>query len=199
MIDEDILKARGGVLLKFKKNQTIFFEGNTALFYHQIVEGNVKMVNINSAGKEFIQGMFTSGQSFGEPVLLTGELYPASAVASDDASVIKLNKESFLHVLKEFPEIHFNLTQLLAKRLYNKAIISKEIAIHTPEHRILRVLELFRKNIIEQGRKKCKVEISRQQIADMTGLRVETVIRAIKALERKDQVKIEKGKIYMSA
>ena len=40
------------------------------------------------------------------------------------------------------------------------------------------------------------VEITRQQIADLTGLRVETVIRAIKSLEKKGEVTIKDRKVY---
>ncbi|MEP6594688.1 MAG: Crp/Fnr family transcriptional regulator, partial [Ginsengibacter sp.] len=155
------------------------------------------MVNTNEAGKEFIQGMFTKDQSFGEPCLIIEEPYPASAVANEDSIVIKTSKEKFLNILKEFPEILLRFTQVFAKRIYNKSIIAKEIAIYNPEHRIFTILNLFKKNISENNRKKLKVEISRQQIADMTGLRVETVIRTIKTLQKKDKIKIEKGKIYM--
>jgi CRP-like cAMP-binding protein len=41
-----------------------------------------------------------------------------------------------------------------------------------------------------------KIELTRQQIADMTGLRVETVIRSIRELERNGHLKIERGKVY---
>ena len=44
---------------------------------------------------------------------------------------------------------------------------------------------------------KChRVNLTRQQIADMTGLRVETVIRTIKNLEHKGDLVIDKGKVY---
>jgi CRP/FNR family cyclic AMP-dependent transcriptional regulator len=128
---------------------------------------------------------------------LIKEPYPASAVASDDTSVIKLNKEIFLTLLKKIPEIHYSFTELFAKRDHEKSIITKEIAIHNPEHRILKILNLFRKNIAGYSRKKIRMEISRQHIADMTGLRVETVIRTIKNLEKREMIKIIKGKIYL--
>jgi CRP-like cAMP-binding protein len=39
------------------------------------------------------------------------------------------------------------------------------------------------------------VELSRQQMADLTGLRVETVIRAIKSLEKKKMVQLQSHKV----
>ncbi|WP_424493064.1 helix-turn-helix domain-containing protein [Salinimicrobium sp. GXAS 041] len=42
-----------------------------------------------------------------------------------------------------------------------------------------------------------KVEIlPRQQIADFIGLRVETLIRATKSLEKKGELKIKQRKVY---
>ena len=60
----------GAALLEnVKKDQTIFYEGDQAMFYYEVIEGSVKMVNINEDGKEFIQGIFKRGESFGEAVV----------------------------------------------------------------------------------------------------------------------------------
>jgi CRP-like cAMP-binding protein len=42
-----------------------------------------------------------------------------------------------------------------------------------------------------------RVELTRQEIADMTGLRVETVIRTMKAMEEKGMLKIENRKVLI--
>jgi len=44
--------------------------------------------------------------------------------------------------------------------------------------------------------KNYKVELTRQQLADLTGLRVETVIRSIKKLEQKGELLIKDRKVY---
>lgn len=166
------------------------------MYYFQIAEGSIKMVSVNDTGKEFIQGIFKAGDSFGEPVLLIDEPYPATAVANEDSLIIKLDKIVFLNILKENPVIHFQFSKVLAKRIYHKSLIAKEISTYGPEHRIFSVLKIFKKNYNLNG-EAYKVELSRQQIADMTGLRVETVIRNIKKLQQKKLINIQKGKIYM--
>jgi CRP/FNR family transcriptional regulator, cyclic AMP receptor protein len=196
MIEEKLLLDKGATLRKYKKDQSIFYEGDKAMYYFQIAEGSIKMVSVNDTGKEFIQGIFKAGDSFGEPVLIIDEPYPATAVANEDSIIIKLNKEFFLDILKENPDIHFRFSQVLAKRIYHKSLIAKEISTYGPEHRIFSVLKIFKKDYNLNG-EAYKVELSRQQIADMTGLRVETVIRSIKKLQEKKLIKIQKGKIYM--
>ena len=44
-----------------------------------------------------------------------------------------------------------------------------------------------------------KLLLTRQQIANLTGMRVETVIRATKALENRGRVSIIKGKVFLAA
>ena len=155
------------------------------------------MANINEDGKEFIQGIFKKGESFGEPVLFIDMPYPATAIANEACVVMRVAKENFLFLLKEYPDIHFTITKILASRIYNKSIVSKEIAGENPEHRIKTVLQLLKAQGNFRSKEKYKIELSRQQIADMTGLRTETVIRVMRKLYERGDILIEKGKVFV--
>lgn len=196
IINTDLLLAWGATLHNIEKGQVLFCEGNTANFYYQVVEGRIKMCNCNDEGKEFIQGFFEQGESFGEPPLFDEAPYPASAVADTDSTVIRLRKENFLQLLKDNFDIHFNFTQTLAKRLRFKSVMSKEISSYGPSHRIMSLLNEYKKSHGVANNEQMKIELTRQQIADMTGLRVETVIRSIRELHEKGKLKIEKGKVF---
>ena len=98
--------------------------------------------------------------------------------------------------MKDNFDIHFCFTQTLAKRLRFKSMISKEISSYGPSHRILSLLKEYKKSKGYVNGTQLKVDLTRQQIADMTGLRVETVIRSIRDLHEKGSLKIEKGKVY---
>ncbi|HNP24595.1 MAG TPA: Crp/Fnr family transcriptional regulator [Panacibacter sp.] len=197
MIQQDLLLAWGGTFRKFDKNQPVFFEGDKPMFYYQVVEGSVRMANMNDDGKEFIQGIFKQGESFGEPVLFIDMPYPATAIANEPCVVIRVSRENFLYILKEYPDVHLTITKILATRIYNKSIVSKEIAGENPEHRITTVLKLLKKESNCRGNEKYKIELSRQQIADMTGLRTETVIRVMRKLFERGDILIEKGKVFI--
>jgi CRP-like cAMP-binding protein len=197
MIEQDLLFACGGNCRKYEKNQPIFFEGNKAIFYYQVMEGSVRMANTNEDGKEFIQGIFKSGESFGEPVLFIDESYPATAIANETSLIVRITKDQFFYLLKEYPEVHLKITQTLARRIFNKSIVSKEIAVENPEHRIITVLQLLKHRSGCNDEKRFRIELSRQQIADMTGLRTETVIRTMRKLKDKGAIEIEKGKVFV--
>ena len=196
IIDLDLLLAWGATFHNLEKGQVLFCEDDPAHFYYQVVEGRIKMCNCNEEGKEFIQDMFEAGESFGEPPLFDGGIYPASAEADEASVVIRLRKENFLQMLKENFDIHFGFTQTLARRLRFKSLISKEISSYGPMHRVSTLLQEYTKSRGIPDDELLKIELTRQQIADMTGLRVETVIRSIRELERNGHLKIERGKVY---
>ncbi len=197
MIAEHILLEFGASKETYHKGDQLFREGEIALNFFQVVSGEIKMNNYNADGKEFIQGMFVDGQTFGEPPLLADVKYPANAEAIKTSEVLKLPKLNFLELLTQHPETHLKLTRTLAERLFYKAIMVSEISSQDPEHRIIRILDYLKRYVHQiEGPFKFKVNLTRQQIADLTGLRVETVIRSMKGLEKKGELKIKSGKVY---
>lgn len=190
-IEIDVLIEFGAFFKEYEIGENIFYENDSARFYYQIVEGGVKMININEDGKEYIQGYFCEGQSFGEPPLIIDEKYPATAVALKKTKIIKVSKINFFRLLDRFPSIQTDLLKLLARRIYNKANTSKDIINQKPEFRIISFLDTC-KTIKEKE----QIKYTRQEIANFTGLRVETVIRALSKMKQKKIVEIINHKIY---
>lgn len=197
MVAEHLLYDFSAEKLYFVKGDKIFSEGQQAVCYYQIIKGEVKMNNYNEDGKEFIQGIFFPGQSFGEPPLFADVKYPAHAEALTDVEVLRLPREKFLELLKTHPDEHMEITKALAARLYYKSIMASELSSQEPEHRVLRILDYLKKYVHKLNEPfSFQVNLTRQQIADLTGLRVETVIRATKSLEKKGELKIKNRKLY---
>jgi len=197
MIVIDLLEKYGALKKSFDKNEIIFEEGNLPTHYYQIISGEIKMSNYNDDGREFIQGLFYKEQSFGEPPLFLNQNYPANAIAVDESEILLLPKNNFMKLLEENPAISLKIIENLAQRLYYKSVMAAEMSTQEPEHRILKLIDTgiayfnFKKD--ENG---YLINFTRQQIGDLTGLRVETVIRAIKALEKKGVLKIINRKVY---
>lgn len=195
-IDLDILFTWGAVAKKYKKNDIIFYEEDRALFYYQIIEGSVRMYNSNDEGKEFTQGVFCNGNSFGEPPLFINEVYPTTAIASQDSTIIKLSKEKLMKILEDYPSIKLSFLELMAKRIYNKTVSTRQIINQKPEHRIKSFLENYKKQNQLCCTEKHFIPLTRQEIADFTGLRVETVIRTLSEMNKSNKVSIDKHKLY---
>lgn len=197
MITVELLEKYGVIKKAFDKNDIIFEEGNLPLNYYQVVSGEIKMSNYNDDGREFIQGIFYKEQSFGEPPLFLDQKYPANAVAVENAEILILAKDNFMKLLEENPSVSINIIKNLAQRLYYKSVMAAEISTHEPEHRVLKLMDhgiaYFN---FQKDKNGYLINFTRQQIGDLTGLRVETVIRTIKALEKKGELKIINRKVY---
>ncbi len=196
MIDIDLLLAWGAAYKKIGAGESIFKEGKPCFFYYQLVSGKVTWVNIDEEGKECIHSIVEPGESFGEIPLFDDEPYAATAFANEESILIRLHKPIFLELIKENSDIHFAFTKLLSRRLRFKLAIIKSFASHCPENMIATIINYLRgenKNFCGNCN---QLNLTRQQIADMTGLRVETVIRTMRIMHDKGNLVITKGKVY---
>lgn len=195
LIPDKILLQYNARLTRTLKGQLLFSEGDTATDYFQVKEGQVKMYTLNADGQEFAQGFFEAGESFGEPALLGNFPYPSSAMTVVPSKIWRISKHHFLQLLKDHFDLHLKLDKTLCHRLQYKAMILAEIASHTPEHRLTTILNYLKAKIHSGEAEKILIPYTRQQLGDMTGLRVETVIRTVKKMEQKGILILDGRKI----
>ncbi len=196
MIPEQLLHTYGGILKTYEKDEEILKKNQSAKFFYQIKTGAVKMYNNSEDGKEFVLGYFNDAQSFAEPPLFGDFEYPANACAIKQTSIYKLNKTGFFKLLKDHFDIHLQVNKILCQRIKYKSMIMSEISVHTPEHQLISLLKYLKKDS-KHSTGKYEVLLTRQQLADLTGLRVETVIRTIKNLAVKKKLEIIYRKIFI--
>jgi CRP-like cAMP-binding protein len=196
MIDPDLLLARGASYKRLIAGEILFAEGEPCEYYYQVVQGQIRWVNFNKEGDEYLQNVVGKGASIGELPLFDGGVYAATAIANQASKVLRLPKQDFHELLKDKPDIHFAFSRLLTERLRFKFFMLKEIATNDSEKIITALLGyLFNKkdhvcNVCNQ------VMLNRRQISEMTGLRVETVIRVMRHLNEKGIIQIRNRKAY---
>lgn len=183
-------------LVSLRKDQVLFHEGEKASDYYQVEEGSVKMFIVSQDGQEFIQGIFNKGESFGEPALIGNFPYPGSVTAIEKSKVWKLPGDYFFQMLRENFDLHLKMDQVLCLRLRYKSMVLSEISSYEPEHRIITLLKYYKAKNAKPGTNgQIIVSYTRQQLADMSGLRVETVIRTVKKMEKDGKLLLEGHKI----
>ncbi|MDB5203778.1 MAG: transcriptional regulator, Crp/Fnr family [Ferruginibacter sp.] len=196
MMNIDTLLAWGATYKKLKAGEFVFTQGQNCQFYYQLVSGLIRWVFIGEDGRECIHSLQEPGESFGELPLFDEQPYAASAIAERNAVVIRLHKDTFKQLLMESPQLHQQFSTLFAKRLRYKFSLLQSISTHCPEtmiNTLLQDLKTDNRNFLTNGDQLC---LTRQQIADMTGLRVETVIRTIRTMHEKGTLRISKGKVF---
>lgn len=174
----------------------IFAEASKPQYYFQIIEGEVKLSNYGEDGKEIIQEILETGQSIGTFMLFMDKTYPVNAIALTSCKILKIDKNKFLELLEHNPEVYAAMTTNLSSAMYFKFVMGQVISSQNPAIKLtilMDYLKSFQKDIRPFSFKIC---LTRQQMASLTGLCVETTIRTIKNMERQNIIKIFDGKIF---
>ncbi len=195
MIPEPLLQKYHARLTNVSKGQILFDIGDSATSFYQVESGQVKMYVVGPDGQEFTQGIFSAGESFGEPAMLGKFEYPAAAKVTEKGKIWKLPSDEFFNLLRENFTVHLKLDEVLCKRLQYKSMLLTEVSSHGPEHRIKTLLTYFKSKASKNNSDPILIPFTRQQLADMAGLRVETVIRTVKKLEKDGHLTLEGHKI----
>lgn len=196
IIHEKLLEATGATRLQFDSRETIFAENDIPRFYYQIVMGRVKLNNYCEDGKEILQHILEEGQSVGESSLfIENVVYPVNAIAITPCTLLRLTQCQFYNLLIEKPEISMEINRRISEFLYFKQIMGQILCTHSPLFKIKALLDYLKNNQENREPFSFQIPFTRQELANLTGLCVETTIRAVKTMEKKHLLKIRHRKI----
>ncbi len=192
-INERLMKL--SVKRQFSTDELVFAEDDDATFLPIVLDGKIKMVRYPDVGKEVIIGVFKGGEIFAIPPALDGKKFPATAIAMDNSSLLFLPRREFLNLMKESSEFSQAVTNTMCGLLRQRTQTVQILAITSSEQRIASILLRLAQ---ENGEKMpLKITLRRQDIAEMSGLTLETTIRTIRSLAKKEIVNIVHGKIII--
>ncbi|PTT34939.1 Crp/Fnr family transcriptional regulator, partial [Chryseobacterium sp. HMWF028] len=177
IISEDLLFSYGATLENYEAGSSVFQEGTTAKYYFQIRSGTVKLNTFLEDGKEFVYGLPFDGHCIGESYLFTDHHYAINAIAVTNCEIIKISKAKFLQMLLEKPALMLEINKYMADRMHFRYMISSFLAISDPIVKLMKLFDHIKKYFGFEEAYSFLIPYTRQQIATLTGLRVETVIR----------------------
>jgi CRP-like cAMP-binding protein len=102
---------------RFRRNETIFHQGDPGDSLHIVSSGAVKIVLPSIEGEEAIIATLRSGDFFGELALLDGAPRSATAVALEASETWTLSRELLLATLDRSPTLRDSLLAGLAREL----------------------------------------------------------------------------------
>jgi CRP-like cAMP-binding protein len=159
----------GRKIAAFSKKQTIFAQGDTSDTVFYIQKGKVKLTVVSKTGKEATIGILNEGDFFGEGCLTGQPLRLCSATAMTDCSVMRIDKQSMVDVLRhehEFSDMF--IAYLLARNLrYEEDLVDQ--LFNSSEKRLARIL-LMLAHFGKEGKTETIVpKISQETMAEMVG------------------------------
>jgi CRP/FNR family transcriptional regulator, cyclic AMP receptor protein len=159
----------GKSFLHPKKNEVLFFQGDTADSVFYIQEGRVKLTVVSAKGKEAVVAILERTNFFGESCLAGQPLRMASATALDASKIVRIDKTAMIKVLHEestFSELF--MAYLLSRNARIEADLVDQL-FNSSEKRLARVLLLLAHFGKEGKPEPVIAKISQETLAEMVG------------------------------
>lgn len=155
-----------------------------------IAAGTVKIMRPTLDGQDVVLDILAPGDFFGSLAQLGEPVYTETAIAQTDCCILAITPEQFRSLLERYPAVAIATLELVAGRLQSANRTIEQLSAHPVEQRVAATLL----NLAERlGRREedgivIETPLSRQDLADMTGAKVETVSRIMSEFRRLDLV-----------
>jgi CRP-like cAMP-binding protein/CheY-like chemotaxis protein len=160
---------------QIKKKQILYYDGDQLMGIYLILDGCIKTIKLSDDGREFMTGLYKADDYLGVNALLLNEAFKETAVAIEDATVCMLPKDSIMSLLTKYPAISQQFLRILSNNISEKEDQMLELAYNSVRKRLAQVL--LRLN--RQSADAMLLKISREELAGMAGMALETVSRTL--------------------
>lgn len=198
--DDTLVKlSRLGTLKSFYKDTIILSEKDDGSALFVIVSGKVKVARVSNDDKtkEVILTLLNPSDFFGEMALLDGLTRSATVTSLEDSQIFIIQRNDFLNLIKENPEVSIALLQELTQRLRAAGMKIKALSLKDAEGKVATVLLQLADDMgrIKQGVVEIEKLPFQHELANMAGTSRETISRTLHTFAKKGLVELEGNKL----
>jgi len=161
--------GQGRTIADYRKNQTVFSQGDAADAVFYIQRGKVKLTVVSKQGKEAVVSILGPEHFFGEGCLAGQPLRMATAIALSECSIVRLEKRAAIRVIHDEPEFsELFLAYILSRNIRIEEDLVDQL-FNSSEKRLARVLLLLA-NFGKDGKpEKVIPKMSQETLAEIVG------------------------------
>jgi len=178
---------------KFRRGESIFFEGEEAAGFYMVGQGRVKVFKMSLDGKEQILHIFGPGEPFGEVPVFHGSPFPANAVSIEPSVMLFFPRQSFIDLINSTPSLALSMLAVLSLRLRRfaaqiESLSLKEVPARLAAHLIYLTEE-------QQNTDTVILDIPKGQLASLLGTTPETLSRILTKMSAEGLIRVKGKKI----
>jgi CRP/FNR family transcriptional regulator, dissimilatory nitrate respiration regulator len=178
---------------RLKAGQTLFRRGNRTSGLYEIVEGQVRLVRVNRAGREAVLHMAMAGETIAEASLFSPS-YHCDAIVTTDAVVRLYPKAAVLAALDRNPKAARKFAAVLARQVMTLRTRLEQRNIRAARDRIRHYLAV---NADADGRT-VVLSGTLKDVAGELGLTHEALYRTLADMAADGEIERRKGTIRLT-
>jgi CRP-like cAMP-binding protein len=163
------------------RGQTLARQGEPARHFYLLESGFLKLLQLTAEGTELIVRFIAPGDPFGGVVALSDAPYPVTAVAVQPSVALSWARDTVGELLGETPQVRVNIMRELAMHMTAALTRVRELTTASVDqrlaHTILRLAEQCGRP--DKDGVLIAQQLTRQEIADLTGTTLYTASRTL--------------------
>lgn len=167
-------------------------EGTIASKVYLIKKGSVRVFKNFENGEEITFNVVGQGELIGEMSIIDGEPRSASVQALQETTALTLNKESFIKILKENPDLALSLLKNMSQGIRMNDEHLEDMLIKNLYERTWKILNTLSGYFPNQT-----VTLSHEELATIVGATRARVTEVLDQLQNEQKVKISPRKIIV--
>ncbi len=158
----------GRFIGKYTAGEAVFLQGDPANAVFYVQRGKVQITVLSKQGKEGVIAVLGAGEFFGEGCLAGQPLHIATATATTEAAIVKIEKQTMIRVLREEPTLsQMFMSFLLSRNIQVEADLIDHL-FNSSEKRLARTLLLLT-NLGKEGKMESIPSINQEILAARVG------------------------------
>jgi CRP-like cAMP-binding protein len=176
----------------FNEGQIVFREGDPVDSVSVIVSGRAKIAQQCRSGGEVILRVRSKGEVLGGIGMLPGSAQFVTAQTLEPCVLMVWDSLVFEELEDRFPALRRNIVRIFAERLRSLEQQFLEIAHEQVAPRLARTLVRLIEQSAGEARDPMRIDLSREELAQMTGTTPFTVGRLLSAWEERGMVQMQR-------
>ena len=180
-------------------NVFLFHQQDPADACYLMLEGKVRLAQINPRGKQVIVQMISPGQYFGLFIALSGLIYPLSAEFVEDGAVYCWKADVMRDLMMQFPDAALNSLNMLTNRFVQQQHRLQQLATERVEQRVAHALLDLSQSLGERNEAQDFIDIrlSHQDLAELSGTNIYSISRIFRKWERAGVIESGRQRIHL--
>jgi CRP-like cAMP-binding protein len=185
---------------RFDEGEVVFDRQSDCRGVYLVVEGEVDVVNYSNQGREIAYARVRAGEFFGELSAIDGEPRSANIVAQTQCRIAEVPRETFTEMLKNRPQIAFNIIQKLVKIIRTADDRIMDLATLGAHQRVcIELLRLAKADPVKPGCWMVYPLPTQAEIAALASTTRETVARVMSQLSEDGMIRKVHKTVYIDS
>ncbi len=177
----------------FGKGEVLFLEGEHCSGLYVVKTGRIRIFKSSPEGREQVLLTAGAGTTFNDVPVFDGGPNPASASALEPSIVYVIPRETLLSLVADCP-VAKSIIELFAARLRHLTTVVENLSFRSVVSRLAKMLLDL---AVAEGESSPVPRLTQDEMATIVGSVRDVVGRALRALEKKNAIKIEGQRILV--